>query len=138
MTIYHFRPRISEYVTSIILLNWSLIVWLSGGAALGIKNESISNPMVWAFMFGMLSFVRILILYINGALRRSPHLRSLLSFFTCFAWFQLTVLHFTTDHVTTGAGVYPVLLLLDFYNAYRIAVEARVTDEGYKNGSGTD
>jgi hypothetical protein len=127
----------SEYVTSVILLNWSVIVWFSKGDALSTQNKSVDNALTWAFIFGILSFVRILILYVNGALRRSPHLRSGLSFFTCFAWFQLTVIHFTSDHVTTGAGIYPVLLALDFYNAYRIAIEARITDEGYKDGSDT-
>lgn len=131
MTHFHFPPKASEYATSVILLNWSIIIWFTDGY--NHFYGSMNKPMVWSFLFGTMSVLRLIVLYINGNLRRSPHLRSAFSFLTCFAWFQITLAFLAADSVTTGLGVYPVLLGLDFYNAYRTAVEARITDEGYKD-----
>ncbi len=136
MQVYHFPPKASEFTTSIILLLWSLIVF-TGGEALSTAYQTISSVRTWAFLFGVLSVFRIAILCINGNLRRSPHFRSVLSLITCFAWFQITIAFIESETLSTGLAVYPVLLLLDFYNGFRIAVEARITDESYKN-AGTD
>lgn len=133
--IYHFPPKASELTTALVLFLWSVIILYIGEDP--YVYAVMNNLSVWATLFGILSAVRIAVLYINGALRRSPHLRAILSLLSCFAWFQITLAFLATEQITTGLAVYPVLLALDFYNGYRIAVEARITDESYKN-AGSD
>lgn len=64
---------------------------------------------------------------------RSPHLRSGFSFLCCIAWFQIIMSFLDSGVLTTAFAVYPVLMALDFYNAYRIAIEARIIDESLKD-----
>lgn len=127
----HFPPKASEYATTTILLLWCLIMSLSTGQS--PIYAGMGNQKLWVVVFGGLSVFRLLVLYINGNLRHSPHLRAVLALLTCFAWFQLTLTFLSAEFISTALAVYPVLLALDFYNGYRIAVEARITDESYKN-----
>lgn len=129
----HFPPRISEWTTAAILFNWSILVYATNGEILLPEYINMQYPLVWGVAFLILSMLRMAVLYINGRLRRSPHLRSGLSFLSCFAWFQITLAFIGAGALTTALAVYPVLLFLDFYNAYRIAIEARITDEGYRD-----
>lgn len=131
--VVHFAPRASEWTTSVILFLWSAIVLYTEGRAPQAIYAEMFNLTAWAMIFGVVSAIRMIILYVNGALRRSPHLRSGFSFISCFAWFQITIYFFGAATLTTALAVYPVLLILDFYNAYRIAVEARITDESYND-----
>lgn len=127
--ILHFPSRASEWATSIILLNWALLSYYSIGN--GFAPDGI---FMWAVAFGILSVVRLIVLYVNGNLRLSPHYRSGLSFLSCFAWFQITLGAVSGPVIyPTDLAAFPVLLALDFYNAYHVAIEARITDESYKN-----
>lgn len=134
--IMHFAPKVSEWVTAIILLNWSVIVIYASEVTPQYLYQDFTNIKAWATIFGVVSFFRVMILYINGALRRSPHLRSGLAFISCFAWLQISLAFVSLETPTTALAVYPVLFALDFYNAYRIAVEARITDESFNNAAG--
>lgn len=136
--IEHFPSRASEWAAAAILFLWSMIVYTTQGSALEGQQLNLSNPIMWSAIFMALAGIRITILYINGALRRSPHFRSGLAFLSCFAWFQIVIASVNVEQLTTDLAVYPILLALDFYNAYHIAVEARITDEGFKHGPGND
>lgn len=138
----HFPTRASEWATSLILFGWATLTYLTNGKSMTGAYDAMTNVMdatTWAAMFMILSGIRIMLLIINGALKRSPHLRSAFSFLSCFAWFQITMAFSSTEMLTNDLAAYPVLLALDFYNAYRIAIEARLADEGLKrNGGRTD
>lgn len=136
---YHFPSRASEWFGAIVLLNWGLMIYWSDGAVLHACSDmlSIMNETSWYAAFIALGTLRIALLIINGTLRRSPHFRSIASFLSCFAWFQITLAFVNSSPVSTALSVYPVLLALDFYNTYRTLVEARILDEGYKNAGST-
>lgn len=137
----HFPSRASEWATSIILLNWAILIYLSEGEALGRAFGSmttLAEPITWAIMFSALAVIRICLLIINGKLYRSAHYRAIGSFLSCFAWFQITIAYLGAETITMALAVYPVLLALDFYNAFRTAIEARITDEGLKDGRHSD
>lgn len=136
---FHFPSRASEWATTFVMFNWGFILYITSGD----EGDEVVHPIEtmeriftaesWGIIFMVLSFIRFLVLLINGALRHSPHFRSALAFIACFGWFQINLAFLGTERLSTALAVYPVLLILDFYNAYRIAVEARITDEGIKN-----
>lgn len=133
---YHFPSRASEWAAAFITLNWGLLALNTEGKVIENSAPQLLNflsPMIWGVIFFLMGAVRLAILIINGALRRSPHLRSASAFVGCFLWFQITMAFLNGVEITTALAVYPVLLAIDFYNAYRIAIEARITDEGFKN-----
>ena len=139
--VLHFPSRASEWATSIILLTWSVLIYLSEGEALGRAYSSLTalaTPITWAIIFSILSVARICLLIINGKLYRSAHYRAVCSFLSCFAWFQITIAYLGAESISMALAVYPVLLALDFYNAFRTAIEARITDEGLKDGRRPD
>lgn len=134
--ILHFPTRASEWATSIILLNWGLAIFATKGEILGgnlAKLLNLMSPTKWAILFTSIGLIRLLLLIINGSLKRSSHYRAVFSFISCFIWFQVVYTFAVSDVISTALTVYPVLLVLDFYNAYRTTAEARITDEGYKD-----
>lgn len=138
--IYHFPSRASEWAAALITLNWGVLAMNTNGEI--IQNSApqlihILPVQAWGAIFLIVGALRLAVLIINGALRRSPHFRSASAFIGCFLWFQITMAFLNDSEISTALAVYPVLLAIDFYNAYRIAIEARITDEGYKH-AGSD
>ncbi len=53
---------------------------------------------------------------------------------SCFFWLQIALSFYAGNPTGQGMAVYPVLLVLDFFNAYRASRDAWVSDEGMRNG----
>ena len=66
----------------------------------------------------------MLVLLINGAWWRSPHLRALMAFLSCFVWWQMS--SDLVPNFALGFALLPPILALDAYNAIRAGREAGV------------
>lgn len=124
--------RLSEWGLGLILLLW--------GAILVSPDDTFSRPAftimarvasenVWGVVLTALGVTRIVVLLINGAWRRSPHLRAVTAFLSCFVWVQITLSIWGSGIFATALAVYPVLLLMDIYVVMRAAGEARLSDD---------
>jgi len=136
----HFPARASEWALSLVLLNWGWTLMLPGSvfgtSSAFVEMAKWASEPVWGWACFLMGGIRFVALFVNGtfpSFRFSPHVRSLMSFFSCAFWFTISFGILQANVPTTGLAVYPVLLLLDMYNAYRAAGDARDADEASKN-----
>jgi len=131
-----FPGRASEWALAIVILNWSLVLALNTDLfASSASYRALAGVMTqhsWLWLCFCIGTVRLMVLGINGAWRRSPHLRALSAFVSCFVWFQISVGLFQAGTGGTGLAVYPVLLLLDSYNVIRAMGEAGISDASHR------
>lgn len=124
--------RLAEWGLGLMLLLW--------GAILVSPDDTFSRPAftmmariasenVWGVVLTLLGTTRIVVLLINGAWRRSPHLRAATAFLSCFVWTQIALSIWESGIFATALAVYPVLLLMDIYVVIRAAGEARLSDD---------
>lgn len=139
-----FPARASEWALGAMLFLWSII--LAGNPDVFTQSASyrglaqFATQDTWALMCLIFGGGRLVVLAINGAWRRSPHLRGAAAFFSCFFWFQITIGLLSSGTFSTGLAVYPVLFLLDAFNAIRAMGEAGASDNLHKRmaNDGTD
>ena len=80
---------------------------------------------------------RLAALFVNGAVRRSPHVRWAGAFLSCFVWLTLSFAMFLAEVVSIAVVIYPWLLMAESYNVYRAAQDARASDFKAKAARGT-
>jgi hypothetical protein len=137
-----FHYRASEWALACITLLWSLI--LLANPNLFVENPSLrslgsmASQDVWVSGMLVAGGGRLVVLMINGAWHRTPHLRALGAFCSCFFWLEISLGLWHSGIASTGLAVYPVLLLLDSYNVLRAAGDARLADEQYRQAKHTD
>lgn len=128
----HFPARASEWALALILVNWGYVLLLPGDSFIRSGNTlgSFMTESMWGWACLFMGFSRLIALFVNGTFkgfRHSPHVRAIMSFLSCGFWFMITIGLMQTS--STGLAVYPVLLLLDYYNAARASRDARLVDE---------
>ena len=132
-----FYPRLSEWACALMIFNWGVV--LHNKVGLMEQHESfrillqLAYQDTWSTVGMVLGAFRLVVLLINGAWRRSPHLRGFTAFLCIFVWFQI-VLSFSAIF-GTGMATYPVILLMEMINLKRSFEDARLVDDAYR-GSG--
>lgn len=128
----HFPLRICDWLVAGFLTTWGLAclaaqpdVW-----ALPVNRElaNIGPQGLWGAAAVALGLVRLAALFINGAVRRTPHVRAGFAFLTMFIWLQLTLGVFSASVPSLSVIVYPWLLLADTFNVFRAAQDAKFSD----------
>lgn len=123
-----FPARASEWALGLMHFLWFVV--LSANETLfddRVSYRALADVMPqnwWALACLIAGGARLVVLAINGAWRRSPHMRALFAFFSCFFWFEISVGLAQAGTWGTGLAVYPVLFLLDAFNAIRTMGEA--------------
>lgn len=129
-----FPTRASEWALGTILFVWSILMVfepnLMNNANLGSLLE-LATQDTWALLAMGVGGGRLLILGINGAWRRSPHLRATAAFISCLFWFQFTISIIQMEMIVTDLAIFPVLFLLDVYNVYCASRDAGNSDRIY-------
>lgn len=143
-----FFPRWAEWAAANVLvaLGWMLAVHddlmqaaIAGGYGRGYTLMlEIAGQHSWAIALVLFGVVRLAILLINGAWRRSPHGRAAAAFASCFFWTQI-VLSFAP---TFGFAFVMACgwLVTDMVNVMRAMRDARIVDDAYAargKGSGS-
>lgn len=88
-----FPIRKPEWVNSFVLLGLSAVLLQDGLFAKypGYAAMARFAPQeVWQWGLFVLAFGRLVVLVINGAITRSPLLRWVGAFLSCFAWWQIS------------------------------------------------
>jgi hypothetical protein len=129
-----FPVRASEWLLSIAMIWWGFILLdetpIFASSPVYGPMASLFAEETWGLMAVLAGFVRLLALVINGTFSGtlysfySPHIRCTMSFITCFIWAQISLGFQASGVVTTGMAVYPILFLLDAWNAVRAAGDA--------------
>lgn len=137
----HLPARAAEWALGAILFNWGWILLLPretmGRQAYELMLAIAPEP-AWGIGCLVIGAIRLIALVINGTFadtaysRFSPHVRTAMSGLSCFFWLQI-VLSFALAPPGTGIAVYPVLLVLDLYSAYRAAGDAKHSDMAARN-----
>lgn len=138
-----FHARASEWALALVLFNWALILFLNDDLFSGasyVVLAGLASQTTWAWGCLAFSSVRLTVLAVNGAWRRSPHMRAACAFLSCFVWFQITLGMMQSGTWSTGMAVYPVLFFLDTFNVIRASGEAGRSDTQHRRmaGHGTD
>lgn len=132
-----FFPRRSEWVAASLLL--ALGVTMTDNAEIvtfakplhGV-TRLLTPQWIWPLLI-VFAVVRLSVLLINGAWRRSPHARGITAFVSCFFWTQLTLYFalspnplFSSLFILPGAWL--VTDMLNILYAFR---DARTVDHSY-------
>jgi hypothetical protein len=92
----------------------------------------VARPHVWAAGLLLIGLGRLAALTINGAWRRSPHLRVAMAFLSMFVWYQMSALAWEVKFPNLGVVMYPAMLALEVYCVYFAACDAGLSDEAAK------
>lgn len=129
------QGRLGEWITSACLMGFAAILWMPGNSLtvkdgwpgfymLGWSEIAVAVPLA------VIATLRMLALVINGAWKRSPHLRVAGSVAGAVCFMVLT---FTTispafagraDSINPTAALYATLLIADLFAAYRAGADA--------------
>jgi hypothetical protein len=132
----HFPERAIEWLLGFMLMAWGYVVVM-------VPDMFTTNPNFAAFKFlgpqsvwGLGSVAvgtcRLMLLFVNGAWRRSPHGRLIASFFSAFIWTQIAIGCILSPVANTGIVVYGGLTLADIYSAFRAGADAGRVDNKAK------
>lgn len=135
-----FFPRLSEWMMAghLLLLGYILTI---NTMLMQTGKEShrfllmIADQNGWAIMLLLLGLVRFIILIINGAYRRSPHLRALTAVLSCFVWFQVAVSFYSI--MGWAFAAYAIASITDLMNIMRCMRDARIVDDAHRHGAST-
>jgi len=130
-----FFPRLSEWSAACMLLalSWMLFVndaLMATGTGRGYALMlSIADQATWAGVMLVFGMARVVVLFINGAWRRSPWARAIMAVLTCFFWAQiaLSFLPVFGFSFMFASG----FLVMDLINIVRAMRDARIVDDEY-------
>lgn len=133
-----FFPRLSEWWAAALLMG---VGWMLGSNPDLMDNQMthaydlmlmIAEQQKWAIIMKLFATARLFVLLINGAWRRSPHLRALCAILSCFFWTQIAL---SFAPIFGFAFMFAAgILALDFVNTIRAARDARTVDYGHARG----
>lgn len=128
----HFPVRVLDWLLSAMLFSWGIAlfevdprIW-SLPTFSGLSN--LAPQYTWAAVATVIGLARVIALFINGAIRRSPHLRLIGAGLSVFIWVQLSLGIMFSQYVGPGIALFPWLAFADIFNVHRAAKDARVSD----------
>lgn len=137
-----FPVRAAEWALAIMIFNWGITLSLNTDLFASQPSYRVLAGTMkqdsWALLCLSVGGIRLIFLLINGAWRRSPHLRAVGAFVSILFWFQISMGFAMAGTWSTAISIYPILLLLDSYNAMRAVGDAAISDKKFKRRPLTD
>lgn len=134
-----FPTRAPEWALAMILSLLTVIMISRPNFLADVPSFSlivqIADQYTWIFLCMFAGGGRLVVLAINGMWRRTPHLRAAAAFIASQFWFLTTAGALQADGLPAGLAIYPVLFLLDAYNAVRCLGDAGLSDRLHKAGA---
>lgn len=146
MILAHIRTRFADAFFP-RLLEWQAAFVMAAGGVLMIMNADLmqdsrvgydlmlrwATQATWGQFALTLGGLRLAVLLVNGAWRRSPHARAMAAFLSCAVWFPL----YTSLSAAAGWGMVLAggMLIGDLLNVVRTMRDARIVDETYRRGA---
>lgn len=138
----HFPLRVSDWACAMILTLWGLIGFYVSPQTWGLPIYSglshIAPQVIWVSAATFIGLSRLIALFINGAIRRTPHVRAVGAFLAVFVWLQISLGLLWSDALAPSLAVYPVLFIVDIYNVYRASEDARRADIKHRYSRGAN
>jgi hypothetical protein len=135
-----FFPRRSEWAgAALLILSGLILFWNPTLMASSRSNafdlmEAIFRQETWAKLLFSFGLIRFTVLLINGAWRRSPHLRAITALLSCFIWMQVALSLSASFGLAFAA--YAVFLGLEFSNIIVASRDARTVDDKFAGAKG--
>lgn len=125
--------RAMEWLGALCAAAFSAVLFMPGDTFdTGVqwtRFSEIGTEVEWAVGIGLVAYVRIAALLINGHWRRTPALRAATAVLGAGLWAYVALLFFVPgEPVSTGVGVYAVLAGGDLVSAWRAAKDAAIAD----------
>lgn len=128
----HFRVRVTDWLLSAILVSWGFTLFAVDPSVWALPTfdglSSIASQATWATVALGIGLARLSALFVNGAVRRSPHARLIGAFLSVFIWLQLSYGMIYSSVVGPGVAIFPWLAFADIFNVYRAAMDAGASD----------
>lgn len=126
------REKVDEWIFALIVFTWGIRMlgtpFLENGSY-GMLND-LADQATWGVICLTLGGTRLVVLFINGAWRVSPHARAALSFVSLVFWIAIIASFAAAGAQGTGLAVYPWVALFEGWAAWRAVTEAARADRG--------
>lgn len=122
-----FEARASEWALAFMTFSLGVVSFFNVDLFADFRFSNlarVADQTTWAWGFLLVGGFRLSALFINGSYWRTPQIRSIFAFLTCFVWFQLAL--GLLYNFSFGIALLPWLFLLDAYNSVRAGREAGV------------
>lgn len=133
-----FFPRLSEWACASAVFGVGVVLDINSDLMATTHSSayvlmlSIASQTAWAKAMVIFGLCRLLVLLVNGAWRRSPHLRSIMAILSCFPLYTIAMSFMPIFGI---AMVFAwVILGMDVINAVRAAGDARIVDHAHARG----
>lgn len=128
-----FRERAMEWLVSAGLTGWGLIVIESPGLFARPYFAALAQiwpQWAWGWAAFMIGLMRLAVLFINGAWRRTPMFRQIGCGFGLLVWSCLLFGALSVDYRAPGAATYATLFLMDAVSLSFAAADGRAMRNG--------
>jgi len=131
-----FFPRLSEWACAVAIFGIGLVLHFNVDLMANAKSNAyalmlaIGNQRQWAMALIGFGVLRLIVLLINGAWRKSPHLRSFMAILSCFPLYIIAMSFLPVFGVSVVFA--SVFLGMDIVNAVRAAGDAKISDFAHR------
>lgn len=133
-----FFPRLSEWACATAVFGVGVVLHVNADLMENLQSNAyqlmltIGPQATWAKALIIFGICRLLVLLINGAWRRSPHLRAVMAILSCFPLYTIAMSFLPVFGI---AMVFAWIFLgMDVINAVRAAGDARTVDHAHARG----
>lgn len=142
-----FRERLPEWISSIALMFWGVIL-LGEAPELWDREyfsvlSHIATQKIWSFACILVGTIRVISLAINGAWRPTAHLRALGAGLGAILWAAILVSYMGLPWNPPSMSLYAAMIFTDVVALWFAAGDAKLSDikayrdkEVVKNGNG--
>lgn len=127
-----FFPRLSEWSAACAVFGVGVVLHVNTDLMASPTTSGyglmliIASQATWAKGLMIFGFLRLVVLVINGAWRRSPHMRAIMAILSCFPLYTITMSFVPVFGIAMVLAV--VFLGMDVINAVRAAGDAKTVD----------
>ena len=129
---YTFRERIPEWITSIALIVWGMILLGETPALWDMQYFSalsnIASQKTWASITIIAGVFRVIALGINGAWRPTAHMRAIGALMGALVWAAIIISYLTLNWNPPAIAAKGALLALDISGLWFASGDAKLAD----------
>ena len=143
MMLVHFKEtfpfRVAEWFLTICLMSWGMVLinpaFVPAQHILGGTVFTFIDPALLALGCLIVGLFRFAALTINGLWWRTPSIRLAMAFLSNFFWVLIVLGVVASGRVSTGLAIYPWFVVLELYNSFRAAHDARLAWSAVKGSA---
>lgn len=129
-----FIARMIEWEHAVALFMFGAILSMNpdlfGSPSYAAFMRLWDSPQGWGIVCMAVGALRFAVLAINGAFKRSPHLRAVFAALSAFMWMQISFGFLAAGNYSTALAVYPGFIVWEFIVFVMTVRYAKWVDEG--------